>query len=292
MQAGAGISKNQREVERQTAGAKAMNTKTMWLAGITLCIGMSPSLAAGQSLPQPLREWKVVSSVSGGIAGKISSLTVNSDGKFTVLDTQLGYSFDGKVAGELLTRFTVALKSAQMAKLHSDGPVIPDGFSSSLQVTTGGHDYLIEPSAEFAVLLREAFDRSVQQAVTGTWWESAWKLCKPTAQLSASQLDPAIETLVFNLDGTFAVTWPGGGAHTTGIPHIFIPDYRGHYKVVPSSGVISMQMDAGGIFVPQDFAGKGYFRLDGKQLILRNVWFGTKQVKQKPDICELTFSRK
>ncbi len=269
-----------------------MNTKNIWLAAIALCVGMSASLATGQSLPQPLRDWKVVSSVSGGIAGNIRSLTVTSDRKFAVLDTQLGYSFDGKVAAELLTKFAVALKSAQMAKLHNDGPVIPDGFSSSLQVTTSGHEYLIEPSAELGALLRETFDRSVQQAVTGTWWESGWKLCKTAAQLSASQLDPAIETLVFNSDGTFAVTWPGGGAHTTGIPHIFIPDYRGHYKVVPSSGVISMQMDAGGVFVPKDFAGEGTFRLDGKQLILRNVWFGTKQAKQKPDICELTFSRK
>jgi hypothetical protein len=53
-----------------------------------------------------------------------------------------------------------------------------------------------------------------------------------------------------------------------------------------------MQMDSGGVFVPKDFAGEGRFRINMGQLTLQNVWFGTKQTKQKPDICELTFSKK
>jgi hypothetical protein len=128
-------------------------------------------------------------------------------------------------------------------------------------------------------------------AIVGTWWQSAWKLCNPATQLGPSDLDPPIDELVFNADRTFSVTWRGGGAHTGDIPHVFIPDYRGRYTVEPRAGRIQMQID-NGLFVPHDFAGSGAYAITGNTLTLTGVWFGTKQARQKPDICELTFTRR
>jgi hypothetical protein len=129
--------------------------------------------------------------------------------------------------------------------------------------------------------------------LVGSWQQSGWKLCKPAEQLTKADVDPPIADLQFHADGTFSVMWLGGGAHTTGIPHVFVPvpDYHGHYTVNAAAGRISMRVD-NGLFVPRDFSGDGAYILDGNQLTLKGIWFGTKEAKQKPDICELTFTRK
>jgi hypothetical protein len=130
-------------------------------------------------------------------------------------------------------------------------------------------------------------------SLIGAWQQSGWKLCKPAAQLSARDADPPIENLVFQPDGIFTIMWQGGGAHTTDIPHVFVPvpDYRGHYTIDQRSRSIRMRAD-NGLFVPRDFSGDGTYMISGNTLTLTGVWFGTKQAQQKPDICELTFTRK
>lgn len=44
--------------------------------------------------------------------------------------------------------------------------------------------------------------------------------------------------------------------------------------------------------VPRDFSGKGHLRIDTNTITLRDVWFGTRKAPRRPDICELTFTRK
>jgi hypothetical protein len=127
--------------------------------------------------------------------------------------------------------------------------------------------------------------------IVGSWWQSGWKLCKPAAQLSAADVDVPIDELVIRADGTFSVTWRGGGAHTGDIPHVFIPDYTGHYTIESAAGRIRMRID-NGLFVPRDFSGSGTYIVKGSELTLTGVWFGTRQAPQRPDICELTFTRK
>lgn len=144
----------------------------------------------------------------------------------------------------------------------------------------------------------DAFERSdivlqgpADRAIVGAWWQSGWKLCKPAAQLSSTDIDPPIDELVFREDGTFSVTWRGGGAHTSDIPHVFIPDYTGHFTVDPAAGGIRLRID-NGLFVPRDFAGDGAYAINGNELKLARVWFGTRRAKQRSDICELMFARK
>ena len=129
--------------------------------------------------------------------------------------------------------------------------------------------------------------------VVGSWQQTAWKLCKPVAQLAATDVDPPIDDLVFRPDGTFGVMWRGGGAQTADIPHVFVavPDYNGHYSIDAAAHRVRMRVD-NGLFVPRDFSGDGTYSVSGDQLVLTGVWFGTKQATHKPDICELTFTRK
>jgi hypothetical protein len=129
--------------------------------------------------------------------------------------------------------------------------------------------------------------------LVGSWRESAWKLCTPAAQLTADDVDTPIDDLQIHPDGTFSVMWQGGGAHTADIPHVFVPvpDYTGDYTLDPAAHRIRMRADYG-LFMPPDFAGNGGYRISGNELTLTGIWLGTRQAKHKPDICELTFTRK
>lgn len=128
-------------------------------------------------------------------------------------------------------------------------------------------------------------------SLVGSWRESGWTLCKPAAQMTASDMGAPIDDLTFRNDGTFSVTWRGGGAHTTDVPHVVIPDYSGHYALGSPAGRIALRID-NGLFVPTDFVGEGTYTLNGDTLVVTHVWFGTKQAPRRPDICELTFARK
>src|SRR5207302_3169673 len=75
--------------------------------------------------------------------------------------------------------------------------------------------------------------------------------------LAPSDVDLQIETLVFEADGTFSVTWRNGGAHTTGIPHVFVPDYRGRYNISPESGSIEMHFRSEERRVGEEWRGGG-----------------------------------
>jgi len=141
-----------------------------------------------------------------------------------------------------------------------------------------------------AALLQAATARAADGPLVGRWRQSAWKLCKPVAQLGPSDIDPPIDELVFNADGTFSVTWRGGGAATGDVAHVVVPDYQGRYTVDASAGGVRMQI-ANGLFVPQDFAGNGAYTISGNDVTFTGVWFGTRQAKRKPDICELTFTK-
>jgi len=78
-----------------------------------------------------------------------------------------------------------------------------------------------------------------------------------------------------------------GGTHEFAM----IPDYSGKYAIQPDHSSIHLTFE-NGIHAPRDFSGDGFFWIDKNKLVLKNVWLGTYKAKQKPDICELTFTRK
>lgn len=268
-------------------------TSRLFVAMVALAALVSPaSSAADQRLPIDANEWTLEYALYGGIAGLVRHLTVARDGTLTLQDMSAG-SMVGRAPDELIGMIQAALQVAHEAKPPKvKREPMPDQGGLGFWVKTGGHQYALEMTSGIETLINDAVDIAERQAVVGTWRQSAWKLCKPAAQLTASDVDAPIAALIFEPNGTFSVTWRGGGAHATGIPHVAVPDYRGRYNIGSQYGSIEMHIE-NGLFVPSDFSGHGYFTFgtSGKELKLRKVWFGTKKAAQKPDICELTFTR-
>jgi len=247
-------------------------------------------VAATQSLPRDLSAWSVDYVVIGGIAGITRQVTVASGGSIVVQDRYAADRVEGHVTPDVVAKIAGFLRVARDEKAPT-GPPMPDAAGVGLTVTASGRAYALALTPQIAAVLDDAADKAVDDAVVGEWWESAWKLCTPAAQLAAEDIDSPIERLVFEPDGTFTVTWMGGGARTTGLPHVSIPDYRGRYTIQPRSGSIDFRAETG-VATPRDFSGRGTLRIKVTQLTLRGVWLGTRAAAKRPDICELTFTKK
>jgi hypothetical protein len=106
-----------------------------------------------------------------------------------------------------------------------------------------------------------------------------------------TSIDVPIEELALRADGTFSVTWRGGGARTTQVPPVILPDHSGSYTITPERGALHVTLPPG-VTPPRDFNGDGSFQIAQDTLTLKNVWLGTRVAPQRPDICELAFDRK
>lgn len=244
---------------------------------------------SGTSAARDLSNWTTVEyGVSGGIAFNVHSVTVTRDGALTAADRRLGMDVEGRAPDDLLARLNAFLKTARDAK---QTPAMPDAIGTSLVATAGGRKYDLEVTPDVAAAMESAWKDLVSRAIVGTWSQSGWKPCQPTDRMAATDLDTPIEDLTFRADGTFSLTWQGGGARTTGAPHVTLPDYSGTYSVTAPMGAIRLRV-ASGMTPPRDFDGDGSFQVAKGQLTLKGVWFGTNKAPRRPDFCDLTFGRK
>jgi len=248
------------------------------------------SAAPVQPLPRDVKTWVVEYVVVGGIAGITHHLTITSDGNLTLVDQYAAEHVDGRASDAVVDRIAAFLEGAHAEK--PSAPTGPDQPSVGLMLKTGGHDYPVEITPAIEAVLKDASDAAVKAAIVGVWWQSMWKLCKPAEQFSAADADP-VDTLELDAQGGFSLTWVGGGARTTGVPHVSVPDYRGRYTINPDYGSIDFRIENASALA-RDFSGRGNVRINTneKTLQLFNVWFGTRTATQKPDICELTFKRR
>jgi hypothetical protein len=251
---------------------------------LTLCGLAAACVAVAQA---PVGSWQVTFKITGTIQGLNEQLAINSGGH-VIAGNGTGSDVAGHASPELMAKIEAWLKTAQPAK--ADIPPIPDALLLSAVVSRGDHVDARAVPADLYPALQAVFNSVIKQALLGVWRQSGWKLCHPAEQLPASEYDPPVDRLTFQPDGTFTVTWRGGGAHTTGIPHGFVPDYHGRYEAFAESGYVALKYE-GGIVNPRDFSGNGHFAITAEQLVLRDIWLGTRQVPKKPDICELTFTR-
>jgi hypothetical protein len=265
-----------------------MTLTLMWRACAAIALVGLPSGQGAQTLPRDLGDWRISYGVSGGIAGRSRTVSLSRGGDLTVEDSFKGQRVRTRAGADLVGLVTRYMPNARLAKPQS--PSGADMIYAALILTTGGRSYELEPAGTVTDALEGAGEAAVAAALVGPWRESQWKLCTPAAQLSMADMDPPIERLELRADSTYSVTWQGGGAHTTRIPHTAVPDYTGHYTVRPSSGSIQFTYDTG-LVHPTDFAGAGTFEIADEQLTLKHVWFGTRKATRKPDICELTFVR-
>jgi hypothetical protein len=236
-----------------------------------------------------LANWSAVEySVAGGIAFNLHRVSVARSGDVTAADRRLGMDAAGRAPADLVARLTAFLKTARDARKTLP---MPDAIGTSLTVTAAGRTYDIEPSPEITGALESAWNDVIARAAVGKWTQSGWKPCRPAAQMTSTDLDVPIDDLTLGADGTFAITWLGGGARTTGIPHVSLPDYGGTYAIDAARGAMHLRLPSG-VAPPRDFAGDGSFQIAQGKLTLKNIWPGTRTAPRRPDICELTFDRK
>lgn len=247
---------------------------------------------AAQTIPQNLKTWTLEYSVVGGIAGLDQHLWLTEAGELSVGNSEgRGSHVTTHASVELTAKIAEFLRIAKRTQPPAPSP-IPDRMDTSLTLTSAGANYTLDLPADIAKLFSDTMGAVLKNAFVGTWWQSGWKLCSPSTQLTAADIDVPIESLMFESDGRFSVTWRGGGARGYlggAVPHVAIPDYVGRYTIVRSS-YIHMSYERG-IYTPRDFSGDGTFQLNGDKLDLQNIWLGTKLAKKRPDICELEFTR-
>jgi hypothetical protein len=262
------------------------NHKRRALAIVLLATcGAAPRQRAATS--RDLGNWtSLVYSVSGGIAFNVHSVTMTSDGFLTAADRRLGMDVRGRADPDGLSRLNALLRIARDARPTRP---MPDAIGTSLTVTAAGRTYGIEPTPEIASTLESAWKDAIAHAIVGSWTQSGWKPCHPVAQMTS--MDVPIDDLALRADGTFSITWLGGGARTTQMPHVTLPDYSGSYTIKPELGAFHVNLPPG-VAPPRDFTADGSFQIAQDQLTLKTVWLGTRVAPQRPDICELTFGRK
>jgi hypothetical protein len=265
--------------------ARVMMTTGAWVLAAVLSSAVT---AACQQRPQPLGDWKVEYSVSGGFAFNRHYVTVTRGGELAAGDTALHDAIVARAPETLIAKLGTLLNSARPAT-QAARPPMPDAISVAVVLTTGGRTYELALTPELGAVLDEAWDAALTQALVGAWRQSMWRLCNPVEQLTASDVDPPIDELAFRADGTFSIGWAPDDGHTT-VP-VKTRDYRGRYTTVPTRGAIRIRIEDGNLH-PADFSGEGTWAIDKGQLTVKNVWFGTRQANQKPDICELTFVKK
>jgi len=258
------------------------------LIAVSICFLSLVPCASAQAVPRDLRTWTLEYSIDGGNTPFHRAVTLTKSG-----DLSVSY-FDDRVTGraspELMRKVADFLKVAKKARPFTPGP---DQRAASLTLTAPGLNLELEAPDAITDLLLQTMNATTKKALIGSWWESEWKLCHPAAQLTAEQMDPPIQTLAFQEDGHFSVTWRGGGAESPGRPgepFIWVPDYSGSYSIFADEDRIHLAFESG-IHSPRDFAGDGGFQIEDNKLVLKNVWLGTYKAKQKPDICEITFTR-
>ena len=256
---------------------------------VSICFASLLPCASAQAVPRDLKTWTLEYSVDGGMTPFHRAVTLTQSGELSV--SNFNDRITGHASPELMAKITDFLKAAKKARPCTPGP---DQRSSSLTLTSPGLTLELEASDAISELLFQTMNATTKKALIGSWWESEWKLCHPAARLTAEQMDPPIQILAFRDDGRFSVTWQGGGAESPGRPgepFIWLPDYSGSYSIFPDENRIQLVFE-NGVHSPRDFAGDGNFIIDDNKLVLRKLWLGTYSAKQKPDICEMTFTRK
>jgi hypothetical protein len=251
-------------------------------------LGVAIAIAASLSAQEARAGWTLAYSVSGGIMGQARTVTITAAGRIQLDDRRLG-RLDVPMERDLFVRARDAVAAAREVAPARRTPY-PDEIVSSLTLTSDGRTRDIEMTPDLLNALRRGADIGVWQALVGTWRQVALTYCTPAAHQSPGDVEPAIETLTFNGDSSFAVHWPGD-PHAAGQPRVALPSLRGSFRASLSGGSLELTPDDG-IAPPRDFAGNGSFRFDGdRRLLLRGVWLGTRSAATRPDVCEIAFEK-
>lgn len=115
--------------------------------------------------------------------------------------------------------------------------------------------------------------------LVGRWREKAQVKCHTGKVITP---ESHIEELEFQADGKFTVTW---------LPFEIYKDYWGTYSYDVKQGTIKLTVESGN-YVPSKIDGSGSFEISRSgELLLKNIWLGSKKSEGNPAICKIVFSR-
>lgn len=186
--------------------------------------------------------------------------------------------FDYEVCGTGFRCFVPVAASATWSITPADGaridpatgilsidPTTPSGSVFTVRAEVEGGRHVVETQVH--VYTSEA------NPLIGFWREEAQLSCGNGAEVAPAR---PIEELVFNSDGTFAVTWT---------PFESYQDYWGTYAFDLSQGTLELAV-TGGNTIPPDVDGHGEFSVDAAgRLILTELWLGTPSLESGPPNC-------
>jgi hypothetical protein len=148
-------------------------SKTIWaiFASFTLILAACSKSASPTYTPPVLEEtWAVKMTVSGGIAGILRTIDVNSTGSYSVADQR-----SGKIATGNLTEAELATLQALISSLEVSTPKNPsacaDCFEYELEIESGGKKMIASADdlslgesgmGELVQFLRQTMDAALQ----------------------------------------------------------------------------------------------------------------------------------
>jgi hypothetical protein len=192
--------------------------------------------------------------------------------------------FDYEVCGTGIRCFVPVAADASWSVTPADGARIDPatGILSIDPDTPDGRDFSVRAEIEderHVVETRVHVFIPAANPLIGYWREEAQLACG-----SGTEVVPAvaIQELIFDPDGAFAVTW---------LPFESYKDYWGTYTFDLAQGTLALTI-TGGNTIPPDADGEGRFALDATgQLILTELWLGTPSLESGPAHCGHRFVR-
>jgi hypothetical protein len=254
----------------------------------TISLGLEP---ARSETPVPLDPMMLQALAIIGFAPDSAPGIVSVDALGEAIDMQPGDTtrlvlgvFDYEICGTGFRCFVPVAADATWSVIPADGARI-DASTGILSIdasTPSGSLFTVRAEIEGG---RHVVDTRVKtftletNPLIGYWQEEAQLACESGTEVTPAK---AIAELIFDPDGSFAVTW---------VPFESYKDYWGTYTFDLAQGTLELTV-TGGNTIPLDVDGHGEFAIDARgRLILIDLWLGTPSLENGPPNCGHRFVR-
>ena len=245
-------------------------------------LGLEPATTA---TPAPLDEAMLPALAITGFAPEDEPGIVAVDAIGDAIDMQPGDTtrlvlgvFDYEVCGTGFRCFVPVAADATWSITPADGARI-DPFTGILSIdatTPSGSVFTVRAEVEggrHVVETRVKTFTPETNPLIGYWHEQAQLTCDTGTEVAPAL---AIRELIFDPDGSFAVTWS---------PFESYKDYWGTYAFDLAQGTLELTI-TGGNTIPPDVDGEGRFARDATgALILSDLWLGTPSLERGSPNC-------
>jgi hypothetical protein len=247
----------------------------------TIELGLEP---ARRATPAPLDETMLQALGITGFAPESEPGIVSVDALGDAIDLQPGDTtklvlgvFDYEICGIGFRCFVPVAANAIWSVTPTEGARIDPatGILSIDAATASGSVFTVRAEIEsgrHVVETRVKIFTPETNPLIGYWREVAQLACDTGAEVAPAK---AIAELIFDPDGSFAVTW---------VPFESYKDYWGTYTFDLSQGTLELTI-TGGNTVPPDVDGEGRFMVDATGLVLSDLWLGTPSLELGPPNC-------